>query len=136
GSSDSYEIGAGLNDPEDSTIAVLQFLPAKATVPVDTPITWTWSGAEPHSVTFLAPGVELPPPGTDDAEWFPPKPATGPYDGSTTVSSGLQPLGQEAQPFELTFSQTGTYSYYCVIHPLMIGTLDVVADADDAESPT
>jgi len=133
---EGYEIGAGVNDPEDATIAVLQFLPAKATVPVDTPITWKWSGTEPHSVTFTAPGVEIPPPGADDATWFAPQgDASAPYDGSATVSSGLQPLGAPAQDFQLTFSQPGTYSYYCVIHPQMVGTLDVVADEADAEDP-
>jgi plastocyanin len=123
---DGIEIGAGLNDPKDPTIAVLQFLPAKVTVEVGTPVHWTWSGTEPHSVTFLAPGQTLPDPGSDP-KLFAPTPATGPLDGSTFVNSGLVPLGPTAPPpYELTFAKAGKYTYNCVIHPQMVGTVTVV----------
>jgi plastocyanin len=51
------------------------------------------------------------------------------------VSSGLQPLGTPAKPFEMSFSKAGTYQYYCVIHPNMVGTLDVVAAGAKADAP-
>lgn len=132
---DGIVIGAGINDPEDATVAILEFMPEAVSVEVGEPVTWEWNGAEPHSVTFLAPDQELPPPGSDES-LFAPTPPTGPYDGSTFVNSGLQPLGPEAPPpFEMTFSAAGEYPYYCVIHPLMTGELTVVEAGGDADSP-
>jgi plastocyanin len=131
---DGIVVGAGVNDPDDVNIAVLQFLPAKVSVEVGTPVTWEWDGPEPHSVTFLPPGQELPPPGSDEA-LFAPTPPTGPYDGSTLVNSGLQPLGTAPTPFELTFSGAGTYPYYCVIHPTMVGEVEVAEAGGAVDTP-
>jgi plastocyanin len=131
---DGIEIGAGVNDPEDPTIVVTEFLPEKVTVAVGTPVTWTWNGAEPHSVTFTAPGQTLPPPG--DPSVFEPTPPTGPVDGSALVNSGLVPLGPGAPPpFELTFAKAGAYEYYCVIHPAMVGTITVVDEGGAEDTP-
>ncbi|MGH9273271.1 MAG: cupredoxin domain-containing protein, partial [Acidimicrobiales bacterium] len=132
---DGIEIGAGMNDPEDATIAVLQFMPAQVTVEANAPVTWVWTGAEPHSVTFLEPGQVLPPPGSDDS-LFEPTPPTGAYDGTTFVNTGLQPLGPtSAEPFELTFSKAGSYAYYCVIHPQMVGEVEVVEAGGEVDTP-
>jgi len=131
------QIGAGLNDPKDSTIAVLQFMPAKVTVAVGTPVNWQWSGTEPHSVTFLAPGVTLPPPGSDTSV-FEPSPKTGPFtvDGTSTVNSGLQPLGPGTPTtYQVSFTKPGAYQYHCVIHPGMIGEVDVVAAGGAVDTP-
>jgi plastocyanin len=129
------EVGAGMNDPDDAQIAVLQFMPAKITVEVGKPVTWTWNGAEPHSVTFLAPGQELPDPGSDDSV-FAPTPPKGPIDGSAFVNSGLQPLGPAAPPpFELSFSKAGTFEYHCVIHPQMVGEVTVKDAGATVDSP-
>jgi plastocyanin len=119
-------VRAGVNAPKDANVAVLQYLPAKITVKVDTPVTWNWKGTiEPHSVTFLAPGQQLPPPG--DPSVFGATPPTGPYDGTTFVNSGLQVGPAPTTPFTMSFSKPGTFSYYCVIHPTMVGQVDVVA---------
>lgn len=120
-------VQAGINDPNNRTVAVLQFMPAKVTVAVGETVAWSWAGTtEPHSVTFVNPGRTLPPPG--DTSVFAPAPPTGPYDGSTFVNSGLQPLGPPpAKDFSMTFSKVGSYTYHCVIHPNMNGTVDVVA---------
>jgi plastocyanin len=131
---DGFEVGAGVNDPEDSTIAVLQFLPAKVAVEVGTDVTWDWNGAEPHSVTFLAPGQEIPNP-EEDTSLFGPTPPTGPYDGTTLVNSGLQPLGPTAEPMTVTFAKAGTYEYHCVIHPNMVGEVEVVEAGGEADTP-
>jgi plastocyanin len=129
-------VGAGMNDPDDSTIAVLQFMPAKVSVEVDTPVQWEWNGTEPHSVTFLAEGQELPPPGSDPTLFEPTLP-TGPYDGVSFVNTGLQPLGPTAAaPFEMVFAQPGTYPYYCVIHPQMVGEVTVEAAGGAVDTPT
>jgi plastocyanin len=124
-------IQVGINDPKDPTIAVLQFMPATVTVKKGATVTWDWTGTtEPHSVTFPAPGQQLPAPGSDTS-LYAPTPPTGPYDGTTFVNSGLQPLGATAQPFSLTFDATGSFTYYCVIHPQMVGTIKVVDGAGD-----
>jgi plastocyanin len=128
-------VQAGINDPKDPNIAVLEYMPKKVTVPVGATVTWDWTGAiEPHSVTFTAPGQELPPPGSDPA-LFAPTPPTGPYDGTSFVNSGLQPLGPTTPPkFSVTFAKTGSFPYYCVIHPNMIGTIKVVKGGGTIDS--
>lgn len=131
---DGYVVGAGMNDPEDVNIAVLQFLPGALSIEVGETVTWEWSGPEPHSVTFLAPGQEIPNPEEDDS-LFAPTPPTGPYDGTTLVNSGLQPLGPEAPaPMEVTFAKAGEFPFYCVIHPQMVGELTVVEAGGEVDS--
>ena len=129
--SEGITIKAGVSDPTHSQIAVLQYMPAKATVAVGQKVRWSWDETkEPHSVTFLAPGQTAPDPGADSS-LFAPTPPTGAYDGTALVNSGLQPLGPDAPaPFEMTFAKAGSYNYLCVIHPQMAGTI-VVADAGE-----
>jgi plastocyanin len=130
-------VQAGTNDPDAKAIAITQFMPKTIHVNVGTEVNWTWKGAiEPHSVTFAA-GAKAPAPGPPDEKLFTPTPPTGPYDGSTLVNSGLVPLGPGPTPsFKLTFSQPGTYQYFCVIHPLMRGTVEVSAAGGAADTPT
>ena len=132
---DGIVVGAGISDPQDANIAVLEFLPEQITIEAGTDVTWEWSGAEPHSVTFVPEGTEAPNVETDPNA-VAPIPPTGPIDGATLVSSGLQPLGPTAPtPFEGTFATPGTYSYICIIHPLMTGEVTVVEAGADADSP-
>jgi plastocyanin len=120
-------VNAGVNDPQDPNIAVLAYLPASVTIKEGGVVHWQWTGTiEPHSVTFTEPGRQLPLPGSDPS-LFAPTPPRAPYDGKTFVNSGLQPLGRGATPMDLTFSKAGTYTYHCVIHPNMAGTVKVVA---------
>jgi plastocyanin len=121
-------IRAGVADPTHTQIAVLQYMPAKATVAVGQKVSWSWNDTkEPHSVTFFPPGQSAPAPGSDPA-LFAPTPPTGAYDGTALVNSGLAPQGPQAvPPFEMTFAKPGTYNYSCVIHPQMVGTITVVA---------
>ena len=132
----TIQVQAGINDPGNKTIAVLQYMPGTVTVPVNTPVNWSWDGAiEPHSVTFLAPGQQLPAPGSDTS-LFAPTPPTGPYDGSTFVNSGLFPLAPGPVPaFTMTFGKTGSYEYHCVIHPQMVGKVDVVDAGATSDTP-
>jgi plastocyanin len=128
-------VRAGLNDPRDSTIAVQQFLPAALTVAVGTEVDWTIAGPEPHSVTFLPPGQTMPPPGSDTSLFAPTLP-TGPYDGKTLLNSGVVPQGPGAPPpFKVTFSTAGTYTFRCVIHPAMTGTVNVVDPGAKVDAP-
>jgi plastocyanin len=128
-------VQAGINDPKNPTIAVLEFMPRKVTVHEGATVTWSWQGTiEPHSVTFLAPGQQLT--GEPDEALFLPTPPTGLYDGTTLVNSGLQPLGPTTPPpFSVTFGTTGSFEYHCVIHPNMAGEVDVVAQSKKADSP-
>ena len=48
---------AGVNDPKDPNIAVLEFLPETLKVATGTTVTWDIAGPEPHSVTFVPPGT-------------------------------------------------------------------------------
>jgi plastocyanin len=128
GAADSgVTVRAGVNAPKDPNIVVTEFLAAKVTVKTGATVTWSWKGAiEPHSVTFFPPNVTPPPPGSDES-LFAPTPPTGPYDGTALVNSGLQPFGPApVPPFKVTFAQAGKFSYYCVIHPGMVGQVNVV----------
>ena len=134
---DGIVVAAGLNDPDDPNIAVLEFMPETVSVEVGTPVEWEWSGTEPHSVTFQAEGETRPAPGSpEESALFGPTPPTGDYDGTALANSGLQPLGPTAPaPFSMTFAEPGTYSYFCVIHPAMTGEVTVVAAGEDSDDP-
>src|SRR5258708_2151551 len=76
---EAVTIRAGASDQAHSQIAVLQFMPAKATVSVGQKVRWNWDETkEPHSVTFFPPGQSAPAPGSDTA-LFAPTPPTGAY---------------------------------------------------------
>jgi plastocyanin len=126
---------AGVNDPKDPNIAVLEFLPEKVKVAKGTTVTWAIAGPEPHSVTFVPPGATVPPSTEADASLTFPTPATAPYDGTTLVNSGVQPLGPttDVSKFSMSFGKTGTYTYYCVLHPNMVGSVTVTDDTQDSQ---
>jgi plastocyanin len=127
---------AGVNDPKDPNIAVLEFLPEKVKVATGTTVTWDIAGPEPHSVTFVPPGTTVPPStAADDSLTFP-TPATAPYDGTTLANSGVLPQGEtsQVQKFSMTFGKAGTYSYYCVLHPNMVGTVTVADGTGDSQA--
>jgi len=130
-------VHAGLNDPSDKHIAVNAFMPSAISVHIGTSVTWSWDGAvEPHSVSFY-PGDGRPAPGPPDPKTFAPIPVSGPIDGTNAASSGLQPLGPEpAKPFKVSFAKAGTFKYYCVIHPTMIGTVNVTDSSGVQDSPS
>lgn len=125
------KLRAGMNDPNDKNIALMVFLPAESTVEVGAKVTWSFPGPEPHTVTFVPPGAKQPLPSDPDATKV--FPATGSYDGTTKVSSGLIGFPNPAD-FSLTFSKAGSYTYYCAVHPRMIGKLKVVAAGAKVES--
>lgn len=137
--SGDISLRAGLNDPSDVTIAVTMFLPQAITVTSGATVSWSFAGPEPHSVTFMPPGQQIPSPESPEAEklFTTPTPATGPYDGKTMVNSGLLPLGpQAAAPFKVSFNTPGLYQYACLIHPLMVGTVTVVPSGQKADAQT
>ena len=133
---DTLTVQAGMNDPQDPNIAVTEFLPEAVTIVAGKSVEWQIPGPEPHSVTFFPAGQQPPPPGSDES-LFAPTPPTGPFDGRSLINSGLVPLGPApAPPFKVTFPTPGKYTYYCVIHPLMTGTVTVVDAAGNADAQT
>jgi plastocyanin len=59
---------------------------------------------------------------------------TSPHDATATDGSWKTPLLQTGQSATVTFSTPGTFSYTCVLHPWMQGTV-VVAPAAGAPAP-
>jgi plastocyanin len=120
-------IAPGLAGSKPAQSTVMRFLDDKntssnITVPVGTTVTWTnESNNVPHTVTFPAAGQQ-PPAGPPDQ--IPPSGGST-YDGSTLTNSGVIPPGKS---YSLTFTKTGTFTYYCLFHdgPTgMIGTVTV-----------
>jgi len=87
----------------DVSIQDYSFSPATLTIAAGTTVRWINNGPAPHSTTSDA-GVwdskTLAPPGTGTGDPY------GNGGGSTPGAT-----------FEYTFSQPGTYSYHCSIHP-------------------
>ena len=125
-----------MNDPEDVSIAVLMYLPQSIRVNQGTTVAWALTGPERHSVTFFPAGETLPAAGSDPS-LLEPRPAdAGVHDPRAWISSGLAPSGPEPPtPFRLRFDTTGKWTYYCVLHPGMLGTVDVVATGARADTP-
>lgn len=127
------QVRAGVNDGSDMTVAVIEFLPERFSVVSGSTVRWTVAGPEPHSVTFFPRGQK--PPTPDQAgEFFRPTPHEGPYDGTKLANSGLGPTSRDPMTFELEFEEPGNYPFVCVIHPLMTGTVNVVAEEQDADT--
>ncbi len=77
------------------------YSPANITVTSGSTVTWTWTGANQHTVTSGTPG------------------GTG---VGTLFNSPIQTTGT----FVFTFTQTGTYPYFCLIHgAAMTGSVTV-----------
>jgi plastocyanin len=75
----------------------------------------------PHTVTFLAGQAPLSP---QDPSSEKPTAASGvSWDGKTLLNSGIL---VPTMKYEITFTASGAYSYYCVLHPMMTGTVVVV----------
>lgn len=71
------------------------FAPKTLTVPAGTRVMWTNRDEEPHVVTSA---------------------------GAAFVSSKALDSGDT---YSVTFLKPGTYTYYCSIHPMMVGTIIV-----------
>jgi hypothetical protein len=64
-----------------------------------------------------------------------PRAAAAPTEVSVVVNSGVLPLGEtsQVQHFSMSFAKTGTSAYYCVLHPNMVGTVEVATDTQDSQ---
>lgn len=82
--------------PDTVTIDNFAFAPAMLTVAPGTKVTWDNKDEEPHTVTSA--------------------------DGGQTFKS---PALDTDDKFSFTFDKSGTYKYFCSIHPHMVGTIVV-----------
>ena len=71
------------------------FMPALVTVPAGAQVTWTNKDEEPHIVVS----------------------AGGQFASSPALDTG--------DSYHTTFAKPGTYTYFCSIHPQMVGTIIV-----------
>jgi len=115
-------------------------------------VTFPVKGKKPPA--FILPGAQLVAGAVDGAGrpfWFngklptlAPNPvAAGPAKGSNYDGTKLRNSGLPATPpksYSLKFTKTGTFSYYCVVHPGMKGTVRVVSSRSriptDAQNQT
>ena len=111
---------------------IMHFLPGKITIDQGDTIVWTVKSGEIHTVTFLAEGQSYPgfDPNGDPMQLFPQ--GSSMYDGVSYYNSGIMTTLPEAsgfgfatQHYQLTFATTGDYTYYCLVHPGMVGEVVV-----------
>jgi plastocyanin len=105
----------------DEAIQALAFLPNDLTVNVGDSIVWDFPTDEVHTVTFLpapgAPNVQMcngAPSSTDQCIW----------NGTSEVNSGIK---EDGESYAIIFTLAGDFSFRCLIHQAMTGTLHVHA---------
>lgn len=137
---------AGYHVAEEYSVAIDEFVPKEISTSVGEPVTWTIVGA--HTISFDVPRympiytvradatVERNPKVDEPAGGSPDVPPVdftrhklevdgGMWDGEGFFSSGL--LGSEPfSTYTLRFSKAGRYRYACLVHPTMVGNLEVV----------
>jgi plastocyanin len=80
------------------------YFPPKIAVPTDTTVAWlNQDVGQPHTVTSGQPGAA---------------------DSGSVFNSGIMPAFP-VRSFEYTFSQSGEFSYYCIIHPWRVASVSV-----------
>jgi plastocyanin len=126
----SVKVGA---QSSDASVQANAFYNNNITIDVGDTVTWTWSADEIHTVTFLS-GAPEPPlfnviPG-NPPQLQPNFPFVVPngrtsYDGTGLANSGVFGFVPGLTTFPLTFTKAGTYSYICIVHDGMDGTVTV-----------
>jgi len=106
-----------------TTVYIVNFAysPADITVPVGTTVTWINQDSVGHTVTEGDPNS--------------PKPANlRVFDSSGEASSGKVALMGPGSSWSYTFTTAGTYEYYCIVHPYMIGHVTVTSSSASASN--
>lgn len=125
----TWHVRVGAETP-DMAVSAMAFLPKQVWVNVGDTVDWTANSAEPHTVTFLAPGTTLPEFNPFDPSMTDPQ-GSAVYDGTAYTNSGIlatQPIFifNPAASYHLTFTATGDFTYYCLLHGVMMtGTVHV-----------
>jgi plastocyanin len=115
----------------------MRFYPETITINPGDTVVWKLNSAEFHTVTFPAPGEQLPAfliPEGGDSQRLIANPAVafpqgGPtYDGTAYTNSGLLMMAPGfPQEFKLTFTNPGDFAYQCAVHSMMKGHVIVQA---------
>ncbi|HZI39119.1 MAG TPA: plastocyanin/azurin family copper-binding protein [Acidimicrobiia bacterium] len=83
--------------PGEIRIANFEFQPQTAVVKPGTKVTWTNADSSVHDIKDTSP-----------------------------LATPVSPSMNKGDTFSITYTQPGTYSYVCGIHPYMIGSVEVV----------
>jgi plastocyanin len=110
---------SGTQSSTNSTEVLIEnfaYSPADITVPVGTTVTWVNQDSVGHTVTEGDPNS--------------PKPANlRVFDSSGEALTSKVALIGPAQSWSYTFTTPGTYEYYCIVHPYMIGYVTVTSSS-------
>jgi plastocyanin len=87
-----------------SSLTNTAYNPNPVQVKVGSKVTWTNNDSQPHTVTSGS---------------------NGQPDNKFNSSPNFNPLMNQGQTFSFTFTQAGDYPYYCLLHPNMVGTVNV-----------
>jgi nitrite reductase (NO-forming) len=114
---ETQTISSGTQSTTNSTMVMIEnfaYNPADITVPVGTTVTWVNQDSVGHTVTEGDPNS--------------PKPANlRVFDSSGEALTGKVALIGPGQSWNYTFTTPGTYEYYCIVHPYMIGQVTVTS---------
>ena len=146
---------AGREADDEFAVIINEFLPKKVEARVGQPVTWSFDGIA-HTVSFNVPKyfpvftveddgeVEWNPKSYEPVGWDVPArpeppggpPGSGPEPESRKIDvgrwdgeGGFRSSGalDPGETFTVAFTKAGTYSYACVLHPQMVGTVTVKA---------
>src|SRR5215203_1917836 len=87
-----------------SSLTDTAYQPNPIQVSVGTTVIWTNDDSQPHTVTSGS---------------------NGQPDNKFNSSPNFNPLLNPGQTFSFTFTQAGDYPYFCMLHPNMVGTVNV-----------
>jgi plastocyanin len=87
-----------------SSLTDTAYQPNPIQVSVGNTVTWTNDDAQPHTVTSGS---------------------NGQPDNKFNSSPNFSPLVNPGQTFSFTFTEAGSYPYFCMLHPNMVGTVSV-----------
>jgi plastocyanin len=105
----------------NATVYIVNFAysPADITVAAGTTVTWVNQDSVGHTVTEGDPNS--------------PTPANiRVFDSSGEAVTGKVSLIQSGESWSYTFTTPGTYEYYCIVHPYMIGHITVTSSSSNS----
>jgi len=118
------------SESRDMAIQGMRFLPGRITIDAGDSVTWMANSTEIHTVTFLKNDAPLPPKREFNLQTDVIPAGGHVYDGHSyynsglmtkMTSSGLLPPGVPLiQKYRLTFPKPGTFTYWCLVHGVMM----------------
>jgi plastocyanin len=118
------------SESRDMAIQSMRFLPGRITVDAGDSVTWIANSTEIHTVTFLKDDAPLPPNREFNLQTDVIPAGGHVYDGHSYYNSGLMtkmtsndllPPGVPLiHKYRLTFPKPGTYTYWCLVHGVMM----------------